>query len=96
MESEVIPKYKISLSNNDFIQALNDLPYNKTDNRNTVISFTSGIDSMSNNEVDRLKFARISQSFSDLSMVKPEPKSGLPLTHLFFYYDLIAYDRQPS
>ena len=96
MESEVIPKYKISLSNNNFIQALNDLPYNRTDNRNTVISFTSGIDAMSNNEVDRLKFARISQAFSDLSMVRPESKSGLPLTNLFFYYDLIAYDRQPS
>jgi hypothetical protein len=51
---------------------------------------------MSNNEVDRLKFARISQAFSDLSMVRPESKSGLPLTHLFFYYDLISYDRQPS
>lgn len=96
MESEVIPKYKISLSDNDFIQSLNDLPYNRTDNRNTVISFTSGIDAMSNNEVDRLKFARISQSFSDLSMVRPESKSGMPLTDLFFYYDLIAYDRQPS
>ena len=96
METNMIPKYKKVLTQNAFFDSLNEVAHNNTDNRNTILSYTTGIDSMSNNESDKLFFAKVQEGFSKLSTLANEKVTTLPIPDLFFYYDLITYDRQPG
>lgn len=93
MDMVVIPKYKKLYISNRFFKELGEATYHKTDNHNTNINYTTGIDSMSNNPSDKTKVAEVIESFNRLAT---KEINGLPMVDAFFYYDLIAYDRQPG
>lgn len=95
MDLVIIPKYKtLYSSTNRFFKELHEAAYHKTDGRNTQVNFTTGIDIMSSNTSEINKVAEVTEAFNRLA-TKEEIK-GLPIVNLFFYYDLIAYDRQPG
>lgn len=93
MDLVVIPKYKQLYISNRFFKELNQTPYHKTDNHNTSINYTTGIDIMSSDPSEITKVAEVTESFNRLAS---KDINGLPMIDAFFYYDLIAYDRQPG
>jgi CBS domain-containing protein len=93
MDMVVIPKYKKLYSSNRFFKELVEATYHKTDNHNTNVNYTTGIDVMSSNPTDRTKVAEVIEAFNRLTT---KDINGLPMVDAFFYYDLIAYDRQPG
>lgn len=94
MDLVVIPKYKQRYISNRFFKELNQTPYHKTDNHNTSINYTTGIDIMSSDHSEITKVAEVTESFNRLA--SKDNINGLPMIDAFFYYDLIAYDRQPG
>jgi hypothetical protein len=48
---------------------------------------------MTNNPTEVTKFAEVTEDFNNL---QSKMVGELPLVDAFFYYDLIAYDRQPG
>lgn len=94
MDLVVIPKYKQRYISNRFFKELNQTPYHKTDNHNTSINYTTGIDIMSSDPSEIIKVAEVTESFNRLA--SKDKINGLQMIDAFFYYDLIAYDRQPG
>ena len=93
MDFVVIPQYKSKYKSNKFLDELSEAAYHKSDNHNTIINYTTGIDSMTSNPTEVMKFAEVTEGFNNL---QSKTVGNLPLIDAFFYYDLIAYDRQPG
>ena len=93
MDFVVIPQYKSKYKSNKFLDELSEAAYHKSDNHNTIINYTTGIDSMTSNPTEVIKFAEVTEGFNNL---QSKTVGDLPLIDAFFYYDLIAYDRQPG
>ena len=93
MDFVVIPQYKSKYKSNKFLDELSEAAYHKSDNHNTIINYTTGIDSMTSNPTEVMKFAEVTEGFNNL---QSKTVGDLPLIDAFFYYDLIAYDRQPG
>jgi hypothetical protein len=93
MDFVVIPQYKSKYKSNKFLDELSEAAYHKSDNHNTIINYTTGIDSMTSNPTEVMKFAEVTEGFNSL---QSKTVSDIPLIDAFFYYDLIAYDRQPG
>jgi len=90
MDLVIIPKFKRLYKSNKFAKELSEATYHKSDNHNTIINYTTGIDTMTSNPTEVTKFAEVTEDFNKLVSVKMD---GIPLVDAFFYYDLIAYDR---
>lgn len=93
MDIVVIPQYKQQYSSNRFFKELSETTYHKSDSHNTTINYTTGIDSMTSNPTEIVKKEEVTEAFNRLIS---KDINGLPLVDAFFYYDLIAYDRQPG
>ena len=93
MDLVVIPKYKQLYGSNEFFTELSEATYHKSDNHNTIINYTTGIDTMTSNPTEIMKYAEVVEGFNSLTS---KSENNLPLVDAFFYYDLIAYDRQPG
>lgn len=93
MDFVIIPQQKSKYKSNRFLNELSEAAYHKSDNHNTIINYTTNIDSMTNNPTEVTKFAEITEGFNNL---QSKTIGDLPLVEAFFYYDLIAYDRQPG
>lgn len=93
MDFVVIPQQKSKYKSNRFLSELSEAAYHKSDNHNTIINYTTNVDSMTNNPTEVMKFAEITEGFNNL---QSKTVGDLPLVEAFFYYDLIAYDRQPG
>ena len=93
MDFVVIPQQKAKYPSNRFLNELSEAAYHKSDNHNTIINYTTNIDSMTSNPTEVTKFAEVTEGFNNL---QSKNVGDLPLVDAFFYYDLIAYDRQPG
>ena len=93
MDIVIIPQYKQQYSSNRFFKELSEATYHKSDSHNTTINYTTGIDSMTSNPTEIVKKEEVTEAFNRLIS---KDINGLPLVDAFFYYDLIAYDRQPG
>ena len=92
----LIPRLKKNFSINSFIKSLHTEDFNDTQNHNTVIEYTVRASNISQDEVDRRYFDEMVESFNELSKMPRDPVTGLPITSIFFLYDLLVYGRQPS
>ena len=93
MDLVVIPQQKSKFHSNKFLSELSEVAYHKSDNHNTIINYSTNIDSMTDNPTEVTKFAEVTEGFNSL---QSKSIGELPLVDAFFYYDLIAYDRQPG
>lgn len=93
MDLVIIPQQKSKFSSNKFLSELSEAAYHKSDNHNTIINYTTNIDSMTSNPTEVTKFAEVTEGFNNL---QSKSIGELSLVDAFFYYDLIAYDRQPG
>lgn len=92
VEQEVIPDLKQRYLLNPFISELTDVNYNKTDNHNTVLVYSPQVTNMTESESDKTKFYEVLDGLNQLRYDKIQ----IPIVDIFFYYDMIVFDRQPS
>ena len=96
MENEVIPQLKDAFRNNEFLKTITRAAYHKADSRNTIYPYTTLVDSMSQSESEKSQYYAVQQGLTELTTFKNSKFGNIPYVDLFFYYDLICYNRQPG
>ena len=96
MENEVIPDLKSRYPNNEFLKTITRAAYHKADSRNTIYPYTTLVDSMSQSESEKSRYYAVQQGLTELTTLKNSRFGNIPYVDLFFYYDLICYNRQPG
>ena len=93
VEQQVIPDLKNRFKLNAFIQELTDVNYNKTDNHNTILVYSPQVTNMTDSESEKTKFYEV---LDGLNQLRYNEIQQISLVDIFFYYDMITFDRQPG